>query len=187
MRPQPGSTITIEPLRSLEQVQRVRDALKHSPRDLAAFTLGVNTNLRATDLLALRADQIDWLSGTLILRERKKGKKRTTPIDPRTIALLAPLIPPDGQGLLFPSSKTGQPLGMTAWNHIIKAACFKAGIPGNYGARTIRKTWARMQFEVFKTPIHVISMELNHSSLRETYFYLALTPPETERVYGNFI
>lgn len=184
MRPEKGSTITIEPLRSLEEVARVKAVLAKRPRDLALFTLGVNTNLRATDLLALRGDQIDWLTGTLTMREGKTGKKRVTPLGPPVMALLYPLAT---DGFLFASEKTGKPLTMSAWNNMMKLWCLRAGLRGNYGARTIRKTWAYLQHKVFGVPIESISAELNHSSLRETFRYLALTPPETARIFANYI
>jgi len=185
-RPQPGSIVTIEPLRSLEEVARVKAAIRN-PRDLALFTLGVNTNLRASDLLNLAASQIDWMQSVLCLRESKTGKKRTIPLSPQLIDLLLPLIPEDGSGLLFASEKTGQALSMSAYNHLVKLWCMRANLRGNYGARTLRKTWARMQYEVFKVDIVLISMELQHSSPRDTYRYMGITPPECARIYSNHI
>lgn len=184
--PPKDSVVTIEPLRSLEEVSRVK-AILTNPKDLAIFTLGVNTNLRASDLLAITAADVDWVGSQLILKENKTGKKRTIPLGPQIMALLYPLIPADGVGYLFPSEKSGKPLTISAWNNKVKLWCLRAHLPGNYGARTIRKTWARLQHEVFKTPLMIISMELNHSSLRDTYRYMGITPPEIEAVYNNFI
>lgn len=182
-RPAKGSCITIEPLRTLAEVQRVKAAIS-CPRDLALFTLGVNTNLRASDLLELKPSDIDWLSSQLIIRESKTGKKREIPLSPQLVEML---IPYAGQEYLFASVKTGKPLTISAWNNLIKRYTFRAGIRGNYGARSIRKTWARLQYEVFKTPIVLISQELNHSSLRETYRYIGILPTEVQDVYRNFI
>jgi len=181
--PAEGSTVTIEPLRSLEDVARVKAVLTN-PKDLALFVLGVNTNLRASDLLALRGEQIDWMAGTLTLRESKTGKKRTIPLGPRVMEVLYPLAT---DGLLFPSNKSGGPLTMSAWNGKMKLWCSRAGIKGNFGARTIRKTWAYLQFTVFGAPIEALSAELGHTSLRDTYRYIALPAPETARIFANFI
>lgn len=182
--PAEGSVVTIEPLRTLEEIAAVR-AVIISTRDKAMFSLGINSNLRASDLLSLRADQIDWVGNSLCLRERKTGKKRTIPLGANVMSLLAECIPSDGVGLLFPSNKGGKPLTISAWNNRIKLWCSKAGLRGNYGARTIRKTFARIQHDVYGVPIVNISMELNHSSLRETYFYLCLTPPEQAALFAN--
>jgi integrase len=185
--PEKGSVVTIEPLRSLDEIARVKGVLKDRTRDLALFTLGINTNLRATDLLTLTAADVDWMESKLCLREGKTGKKRTIPLDAQTLSLLAGCIPPDGEGLLFPSGKSGKPLTMSAWNGMIKTWCEKADLKGNYGARTIRKTWARMMYEYFSVDIVHISLELQHSSLRDTYLYMGITPPETAAIYRNFL
>ena len=184
--PAKGSVVTIEPFRTLEEIAAVRNVIK-SPRDQAMFSLGINTNLRASDLLRISTSDIDWMSGTLCLRERKTGKKRTIPLGRATLDLLLECLPLSGEGLLFPSIKGGQPLSISAWNNKIKLWALKAGLRGNYGARSIRKSWARIQHDIYKVDIVNISMELNHSSLRETYFYLCLTPPEQAALFRNQI
>lgn len=182
--PTKGSVITIEPLRTLEEVAKVKAVLKDRPRDLALFTLGINTNLRATDLLRLTVDDVDWMQSSLCIRESKTGKKRTIPLDAQTLGLLAPLA---GEGLLFPSAKGGGIITMSAWNGMIKTWCVRAGLRGNYGARSIRKTWARLMYEHFGVDIVHLSMELQHNSLRDTYLYMGITPPETAAIYRNFL
>lgn len=186
--PKKGSTVWIDPLKSIEEVQAIKQAIQtrnqHCARDLACFTLGVNTNLRASDLLALTPEHVDWLESRLMLKESKTGKTRHIPLNPQIMSLLYPLA---GGRYLFPSEKGGEPLSMSSWNNKIKLWAFRAGLTGNYGARTIRKTWARLQYEVFKTPIVLISQELNHTNLRETYRYIGVSPEEVQAVYRNFI
>lgn len=187
-RPAKGSTVWIDPLKSLEEVQAMKRAIAHRnknrDRDMALFTLGVNTNLRASDLLNLTPGHVDWLESRLMLKERKTGKIRHIPLSPQTMALLYPLA---GGEYLFPSDKSHAPLTMASWNRMIKEWAHKAGLRGNYGARTIRKTWARLQHTVFETPIVLISQELNHTNLRETYRYIGVSPEEVQQVYKNFI
>ena len=184
--PAEGSAITIEPFRSLEDVNAIRSVIR-SPRDQALFSLGVNSALRATDLLSVRASDFDWLNGVLRVKEGKTGKKRVVPIGPALQELLLAILPLTPEGYLFPSTQGGKPLSISAWNNKIKAWARAAGIKGNFGARTIRKTFARLQYEVFDIPIVDISMELNHSSPRETYLYIALPTPETAAIFRNQI
>ena len=47
-RPAPGSTIRVEPIKQLKAIKKM---LAGRPRDLALFALGINTNLRASDLI----------------------------------------------------------------------------------------------------------------------------------------
>ena len=48
------------------------------PRDLALFTIGINTNLRASDLLRLKVGQVkDLKVGDAVeIKEKKAGKVR---------------------------------------------------------------------------------------------------------------
>lgn len=184
--PAKGEIVTIEPFRSLADVNAVR-AVIFSPRDRALFSLGVNSALRATDLLAVRASDFDWLSGVLRVREGKTGKIRTVPISGALQEMLLEVLPLAPDGYMFPSIKGGQPLSISAWNNKIKRWAAEAGIRGNFGARSIRKTFARLQYEVFGVAIVDISMELNHSSPRETYRYIALPSPETAAIFRNQI
>lgn len=194
-RPARGSIITIEPFRTLEEIARVKAAINRTSgpgsdtaaRDLALFTMGVNTNLRASDLLALRADQVDWLSGKLTLREGKTKKIRVIPLNPALMALLVPLIPEDPAGLLFPSSKGGGQMAISTFNHLVKLWALRAGLQGSYGTRSLRKSWATIQHTIFKTPLELLSQEMNHSNMNVTYRYLGILPSDVEKVYSNFI
>lgn len=51
--PKKGSTIKVDPIRKLKDIKAIKKLLANKPRDLALFTIGINTNLRASDLLRL--------------------------------------------------------------------------------------------------------------------------------------
>ena len=59
--PRPGSTIKVEPIRSLKDIKLIRRLLADKPRDECLFTLGINTNLRASDLVRITAGQVRGL------------------------------------------------------------------------------------------------------------------------------
>ena len=77
--PRPGSVLIIEPLRSLEDVKKVEGVLSKHPRNLALWKLGINSNLRASDLLALKNSDIDWQRGEIRLRRVLSGGSMTRP------------------------------------------------------------------------------------------------------------
>ena len=81
--PKPGSVIKVEPIRRPEDIELIRDLLKDKPRDLCIFNLGINTNLRAIDLVNLKIGQVRYLKPgeSLELRERKTKKRRTVLIN----------------------------------------------------------------------------------------------------------
>lgn len=181
--PKKGSTIVVEPLRTLEDVAKVKAKL--SGRNLVLFTMGVNTNLRAGDLLSLRVSDIDWVTGEIVLREQKTDKRRHIAISPGVMSLLRDYRPADG--LLFPSGKGGGEMSVSTLNNMVKMWCFRAGIRGNFGSHTMRKTWAYIQYKVFGTSLELISRELNHSSMRTTYAYLGIMPEDVKQAYMNEI
>jgi integrase len=182
IQPAEGSVITISPLRSLAEIARVR-AVITNPRDAALFTVGIRTNLRATDLLALRPGDIDWLTGLLTVREGKTRKIRHIPLSPSTMALLAPLAASE---YLFASEKGGKPLTVSSLNHLVKLWTSRAGLTdATYGTRTLRKTWCFIQLTVFNVPLYLISQQLNHSSEAMTQRYCGITPKAVAEVYAN--
>jgi integrase len=79
--PMKGSTIRVEPLKTMKDIKAIKTLLAKRPRDLALFVLGINTNLRAVDLLKIRVAQVRNLKPleSIELKEQKTGKlKRVT-------------------------------------------------------------------------------------------------------------
>ena len=76
--PQKGSTIKVEPIKKTKDIDTIKKLLRDKPRDLALFTVGINTNLRASDLLSLKVGQVRGLKANdeIELKERKTGKRR---------------------------------------------------------------------------------------------------------------
>ena len=79
--PAKGSTTKVEPIRQLKDIKSIKRLLQKSPRDLCLFTFGINTNLRASDMLKITAGQVRGLKpgGELALKEMKTGKHRRMP------------------------------------------------------------------------------------------------------------
>ena len=53
-----GSQIKVEPIREVKDINTIKRMLKDKPRDYALFTIGINTNLRASDLCRLTVGQV---------------------------------------------------------------------------------------------------------------------------------
>ena len=188
-KPATDSIIAVEPIRSTEQVSAVRDSLQG--RDRVMFTLGVNTNLRASDILNLKVGNIDFQQQCIVLREKKTGKTRRIALSPEVVVMLIELLGAGKQvsreTLIFQSRKGGGVMTVSTLNHLVKKWCADVGLRGNFGSHTLRKTWAFIQYRVFGTDIAVISQELNHSNMRTTYRYLGITPDEVKAAYMRFI
>src|SRR5208283_1775943 len=76
--PQKGDMIRVEPIRNIKNVKAIKKLLADRPRDLALFTVGINTNLRASDLLQITAGMVQNLKpmDEIELKEKKTGKLR---------------------------------------------------------------------------------------------------------------
>jgi hypothetical protein len=48
--PRKGARIKVEPFRDIQDIQNIKRLLRDRPRDLCLFIVGINTNLRASDL-----------------------------------------------------------------------------------------------------------------------------------------
>lgn len=53
-----GSSIRVDPIRDLNDIKLIKHILQEKPRDLALFIVGVNTSLRASDLLRIRVGDV---------------------------------------------------------------------------------------------------------------------------------
>jgi hypothetical protein len=55
--PKLGDTIKVEPIRTVNAINKIKKALAPSPRNLALFVVGINTAYRASELLSIRLGQ----------------------------------------------------------------------------------------------------------------------------------
>ncbi len=56
--PKKGSKISVEPIRELKDIRSIKKLLKDNLRDYALFTIGINTNLRASDLCQITVGMV---------------------------------------------------------------------------------------------------------------------------------
>jgi integrase len=187
-RPGRGSQIKVEPIRDLKAIQAIKYLLKDKPRDLALFTLGINTALRASDLLQIRVGQVrDVKAGEdLEIRERKTGKPKRITLNKAAVdAIQAYLkvMPKDDHSFLF----TGQrgPLTVPYVNSLVKQWCRAVKLKGNYGSHTLRKTFGYHQRKTFCVSLPILVDVFNHSSQKQTMEYLCIQPEEIRDVYLN--
>lgn len=193
--PRKGSTLTVEPITSLEAITAIRFLLKDRPRDLALFVVGINTALRAGDLLALTVGQArEILAGGergAAIREQKTGKVRRLVFNRACREVLTgPGGILDGPGLdeagpLF----FGRRGRMTpSWlNRLVKGWCRAVGLRGRYGTHTLRKTWGYHQRVSFGVDIPTLMTVFGHATQRQTLTYLCVQPEEVRGVYANVL
>jgi integrase len=187
-RPPPGSKIKVEPIRRKKDIDAIKKILANKPRDLALFTIGINTNLRASDLLQITAGMVRHLKPVddLEINEKKTKKPRRVTLNRACIEAIQKLLASrqyqDNEPLLM--GQRGL-LTVPSINRLVKGWCKEINLKGNYGSHTLRKTWGYHQRVTFGTDLPRLMMCFNHSTQRQTLDYLGIQPEEIKDVYAN--
>ncbi|MBA9027532.1 tyrosine-type recombinase/integrase [Peribacillus huizhouensis] len=166
----------VQPIKNKRDIQRMKKAL-HG-RDLLLFTIGINTALRISDLLKLRAE--DFSGEYIVLKEQKTGKAKRIKINEAVRKSIRELAP--SSGYLFPSRKGDAAIGRVQAYRILNAAADRAGINTEIGTHTLRKTFA---YHAYKSgvDIAVLMTVLNHASQRDTLKYIGIVQDTVDDVY----
>ena len=183
--PKKGSTIKVEPIRHLKDIKAIKRLLQDSPRDFCLFTLGINTNLRASDLLAITAGMVRN-EEELVLKERKTGKERRITLNPAAQKAIQRLLDSreyDDDDRLFQGQRG--PLTVPTVNRLVKGWCRDINLKGNYGSHTLRKTFGYHQRVTFGRGLPELMTVFNHSTQKQTLDYLCVQPEEIKDIYLN--
>jgi len=186
----------VEPLRDRKKIAQIKNLLRgqHRYRDLLLFVVGINTALRISDLLQLRVghffDNHQHINKRFWIKERKRGKRHEVVINNSIQEALKeyltsyPGIVNNPENFIFFNTKTykfSKPIKRgQAWK-FITIICKEAGLSGNFGTHSLRKTWgyhARTQ----GVDLGLIMHKLNHESIAYTKRYLGITDDELHAV-----
>ena len=189
--PKKGSSITVEPIRKIKDIKRIKRNLKDKPRDLLLFTLGINNGLRIGDLLKLKVKDVkDLQPGEgFTIKEQKTNKSNIVMINKevrRALAVYLDEVKPNDEDYLF-KSRIGQnqPLNRSYVNSLVKK--WTAELKGNYGTHSLRKTFGYIQRKMFGTSFEVICKRFNHSNPSITMRYLGIEDKEVSGILLNEI
>jgi integrase len=188
-----GKKTAVEPIRDLKDIGTIKKILCDKPRDLAIFTLGINTNLRAIDIIGIKIGQVydsdtDTILDELVLTESKTKKARRISLNPQVKEVLLNLIksaPCTQDDYLFRSRKKNGPLTSTSLSRLVKSWCNAINLKGNYASHSLRKTWGYHQRVQFGVSIPILMTCFNHSTQKQTLDYLCIQPEEIKDVYMN--
>lgn len=194
--PQRGSSIKVEPIRSIDDISKMKTLLAHSPRDLALFTLGINTALRATELVSLTVGQVRHLlaGDDLIVKQSKNKKYRSVTLNQNAyeaVQLCLSNHPQanDPTNPLFYSKVTGRKLQSNTISKYMKRWCRLVNLEGNYASHTMRKTFG---YHVYRNAgrngmrqprIAELMTAYGHATERQTLEYLCIQDRDISRLY----
>lgn len=187
-RPKKGSQIKVNPIKKRKDIESIKKLLGDDPRNAALFTVGINTNLRASDLLRIRVGQVrDLTPGDEIeLKELKTGKSRRITLNKACIQTIQRLLASrsyEDADPLFVGQRG--PLTVPSVHRLVKNWCKSINLRGNYGSHSLRKTWGYHQRVTFGVDIPRLMVCYNHSTQRQTLDYLCIQPEEIKGVYEN--
>lgn len=184
--PKQGDQIKVEPIRDLKHIRTIKKLLKDKPRDYCLFVLGINTNLRASDLLRITVDQVRSIEpgGELVLKEKKTGKARRITLNESAVEAITFLLDNaklNDEDHLFKGQRGV--LTVQSVNRLVKGWCKELNLKGNYGSHTLRKTFGYHQRVQLNTSIPELMVMFNHSTQRQTLDYLCIQAEEIKDAY----
>ena len=188
-----GESVKVEPIKSMESIAKIKSLLKFRPRDYALFVIGINTNLRASDLCRIKVGHVRTLEPgqAFELKEKKTGKYRRVTMNGACISAVKTLLaawmnPGPDDWYLFQNNRTGNhAITENTIYRYVKTWCRAIGLKGNYGSHTLRKTWGYHQRTTFGVDLARLTFCFNHSSPRQTLDYLCIQPEEINDVFNN--
>jgi len=188
--PKEGSQITVNPITELKDIRSIKKLLSDHPRNFCLFTIGINTNLRASDLTNIKVKLVRGLKAgdDMVIKEKKTEKDRRITLNSSCIDSIQNLLNSNDfqdDDYLFASRKGKGKLTVQHVNCLVKGWCKLVNLKGNYGSHTLRKTWGYHQRKTFKTDIPTLMECFNHSTQKQTLKYLGIQPEELKAVYAN--
>lgn len=186
--PAKGSVIMVEPIREPKDIKAIKRLLSDRPRDLALFVTGINTNLRASDLVRITIGQVRGKKAMdeIFLVEKKTGNRRRINLNAactETISRYLAACPGDDQDVLFRGQRG--PLTPSSLHRLVKDWCRTINLVGNYGAHSLRKTWGYQQRISFGVGLPELMVVFGHATQKQTLDYLCVQADEVKKVYSN--
>lgn len=186
--PVAGSTITVEPIKTLSDIEKIKGFLSQKSRDLLLFTMGVNSGLRMGDILKIKVGDVSSLGigDSLFVREGKGGKTSVLVINRAIYEALRGYL---GEGelnddhYLFRSRKgNNMPLSVGSANGLVKSWAKGIGLSGNFGAHSLRKTFGYIQRMYYGVGLEILARRFNQSGPAVTMRYLGIQDKEVKGI-----
>ena len=179
----------VEPIRDKKKLEKMKVFLHNNNlRDYALFVLGINSGLRVSDLLNLRVKDVfteGKVRDRIALHEKKTGKLKDFPIGTTAAKALKEYLAqrtPADEEVLFPSRNGAGPLSRAQAWRIMNIAARVAGIKGEIGTHSMRKTFGYWAYKK-GVDLSIIQQLLNHSSPAVTLRYIGITQDQLDQVY----
>jgi len=189
--PPKGAKLWKSPIKNIDDVERIANILRPCARNHAIFLIGVNTNLRASDLCALTVGDVRGLKvgDALMLKDQKPNRYVIRAANKTLVGAVQRLLaehPRAGfaSAPLFLSQRGG-PIEVSSLSRLVKSWCKRAKLRGRYGSHSLRKTWAYHALNTFGVEFHIVSAALGHRDHGTTLTYLGIPVKAIKAAFMN--
>jgi integrase len=170
---------------SPRDVQTIKQILANAGnlRDLALFSMGIDTMLRGADLLTLKVEDVTDHTGAVVeqfaMSQQKTGKGTVVALLPYSRQVLTQWITVSGKlpwQYLFTSMRphTTQPLSTTQYRRLVKRWAASARLdPRQFRTHSLRRTKATLVYQHTHN-VEVVRQLLGQSSVAATSAYLGI-------------
>ena len=160
---------------------RIRLQMQERLRELALFDLGINSKLRACDLVRLRVRDVchgDRVAARVMVLQQKTQRPVQFEITAQTREALETWIKRAGlksESFSFPSRVSKSPhLGTRQYARIVDHWVAEIGLdPASYGTHSMRRTKASLIYRRTKN-LRAVQLLLGHTKLESTVRYLGI-------------
>lgn len=189
-----GRRLAVDPIRDPKAIEAIKELTRPHPRNHLLFIAGINSGLRAADLVNLRVNQVRGLGiGDVVqIKETKRGKENVFVVNGPIHAALALYFGEytdieDDHPLFWSQNWPGTAISTQRVGDMVQEWCMLVGLKGRYGAHTLRKTWGYQSRHTHKVPWEIICDRYGHDSPATTRVYLGMKRAETTRALMNGI
>jgi integrase len=179
----------VEPVVGFDERVALLEALgKRHPKYAIMFVIGIETGLRISDILSLKAKQIKpkCAKGFIVI-EKKTKKPRQITIQAKTIRNVREYVKvmrlqPEDYLVYSTDTKKDKPLSRVQAYRIISST---ARLTGSYnvGTHSLRKTYAKTKYAL-KNDLNALQNDFGHLNINTTLAYL-ITREKLKEVISN--
>lgn len=176
----------VEPIRDLEKIQEMKQYLLHrSYRDYFLFIFGINSGLRISDILPLKAKDVKGTKYITIQEKKTKNIRKMIITKALKEEIHTYTYRMSDEDYLFPSRKGDKPISrVQAWK-IIHGAAQACGVEGPIGTHTLRKTFGYHFYQQTKD-VAMLQYIFGHSSPSITLRYIGINDDMVDQALEMF-
>ncbi|MFW5489065.1 MAG: tyrosine-type recombinase/integrase [Desulfovibrio sp.] len=181
------TSMTKDPIKSLDAIKAIKQLTKSNPRDHLLFVMGINSGIRLGDLLRFQVHHFQGkqVGDAIEIIESKTGKRNFLILNKeisRALRLFMDVRFRHEDDYLFASRKSRKPLTLATVGRLVQSWARSINLNGNYGGRTLRKTFGYIQRVHFGVGFEILCRRYNHSNPAVTMRYIGIQPSEVEEI-----